>query len=99
MGLGLKCVLCGRSHLPSEVCGRDTEAGLGYRVRAALARADEGRKELPVEDERARAALAGVREEMLRRADEASPAVTGFDRGKYQREYMRGWRARKKGGG
>ena len=67
------------------------------KARAALAEA-EGRKELPVEDERAREALAGVREEM-RRLAKAPPAAKGFDRGKYQREYMRGWRARKKGGG
>jgi hypothetical protein len=68
------------------------------KARAALAEA-EGRKELPVEGERAREALAGVRAEM-RRLAKAPPAVKeGFDRGKYQREYMRGWRARKKGGG
>jgi hypothetical protein len=75
------------------------------RARAALAEA-EGRKALPVEDERARAALAGVREEMGRRA-KAPPAVKkGFDRAAYQKaymkpymkEYMRGWRARRKAG-
>ena len=27
--MGLRCVLCGRSHLATEVCGRDTAAGLG----------------------------------------------------------------------
>jgi hypothetical protein len=66
------------------------------KARAALAEA-EGREAGPVEDERAREALAGVREELRRRAAEAPPAMKeGFDRGRYQREYMRGWRARRK---
>jgi len=81
------------------------------KARAALAEAE--RKEGPVEDERAREALAGVREEMRRRAappsepPSAPPAPVewsggraveqqGFDRAKYQREYMRGWRARRR---
>jgi hypothetical protein len=79
------------------------------KARAALAEA-EGRKELPVEDERAREALAGVREEMRRRAAPvakeavlASPKAEGFDRAAYHKtymkDYMRGWRARRKGGG
>jgi hypothetical protein len=66
------------------------------KARAALAEA-EGRKEGPVEDERAREALAGVREAMRRRAAPAEKA-SGFDRAKYQREYMRAYRARRKAG-
>jgi hypothetical protein len=34
-----RCVLCGRSHLPSERCGSDTEAGL-VGARVALARVE-----------------------------------------------------------
>jgi hypothetical protein len=69
--MGLKCVICGMAHLPSERCGADTEAGLAAsakldRARAALREAE--RKEGPVEDARAREALAGVREELRRRA-------------------------------
>jgi hypothetical protein len=80
--MGLRCVICGMAHLPSERCGSDTEAGLAAsarldRARAALAEA-EGRKELPVEDERAREALAGVREAMRRRVAEAPVAKEAF---------------------
>jgi hypothetical protein len=86
-------------------CGERSADLEGHRCvpppdRLAKARAvlDEASKAvgLPVEDERAREGLAGVRAELRRRAAEAPPAVKGFDRGKYQREYMRGWRARKR---
>jgi hypothetical protein len=73
--MGLKCVLCGCSHLPTERCGRDTEGGLGRGAISA-----------PVS-----VARAGVEGRVM-----AVP--TGrFDRAAYQRAYMRGWRARKKG--
>ena len=121
----LKCVFCEKAHLPSERCGSDTEGGLLGGRRAGV---------LPVEDERAREALAGVREEMAKpRLDRARAALSkveerkevrplsstnieplskapaasakrpgpqGFDRNAYHkaymREYMRGWRARRK---
>ena len=81
--MGLTCVLCGRAHLPSEPCGRDTEGGLGRRGRArevgALTTVDE-----PL----TRAPDAGARRPGRR--------AGGFDRAAYQREYMRVWRARRK---
>jgi hypothetical protein len=99
--MGLRCVLCGRSHLPTEVCGRDTEAGLG---RGALARVEVGAS---VVKEAVREALvtgsAFVQDGRVLRAEEVLAPATKSDRAAYHkaymREYMRGWRARKKGGG
>jgi|HubBroStandDraft_6_1064221.scaffolds.fasta_scaffold16178_8 hypothetical protein len=83
----LRCVFCGLAHLPSERCGSDTEAGLARSVfKAAVIQGQAF-----VQDGRV---LRG--EEVLAASSEAERAR--FDRAKYQREYMRGWRARKKGG-
>ena len=81
--MGLKCVLCGCSHLATERCGRDTEAGLGRGAISA-----------PV-----LVARAGVEGRVMAGGGDLARATSGFDRAAYQREYMRGWRARRKGGG
>ena len=88
--MAVRCVLgCGHSHLPTEVCGKDTEAGL---ARGGIARA--------VVKEAAVTGQAFVKDGRVLRAEEvlASPAESGFDRAAYQkaymREYMRRWRRR-----
>ena len=76
--MGLRCVLCGRSHLATEVCGRDTAAGLGR-------------------------GSSFIKGGLVLRAEEVLAPATKFDRAAYHkaymRKYMRGWRARRKGGG
>jgi hypothetical protein len=72
--------------LPTEVCGKDTEAGL---ARAVV-------KEAAVTGQ------TFVQDGRVLRAEEvlASPVESGFDRAAYQKaymkKYMRRWRARKK---
>jgi hypothetical protein len=79
----LKCVLCGLAHLPPERCGSDTEAGLAASARLDGARAALARVEAPAESAK-------------------RPGPPGFDRNAYHKaymkEYMRGWRARKRAG-
>jgi hypothetical protein len=107
--MALKCVFCGLAHLPSESCGRDTEAGLARAVLSeASARAGvEYRppRDLPMPKAEFQAP---VRSSGSVAATLGPPVAkkAGFDRAAYHkaymktymREYMRGWRARKKAG-
>ena len=92
--MGLRCVLCGRSHLATEVCGRDTAAGLG-RVGASVVK--EAVREAAV------TGSAFIKGGLVLRAEEVLAPAVKFDRAAYHkaymRKYMRGWRARRKGAG
>jgi predicted transcriptional regulator len=106
--MGLKCVLCGLAHLPSERCGADTEAGLAASAKLDRARAALARVEAPVAKEAFKEAAvhgqAFVKDGRVLKREEvlAAPKAEGFDRNAYHKtymkDYMRGWRARKKAG-
>jgi hypothetical protein len=102
----LTCVFCGLAHLPSESCGRDTEAGLARpgwtsdrlaRARAVLSEA-EGRVGAPVVKEAfLEAAVHGqafVKDGRVLKGEEVlAPAKEerGFDRNAYHKAYMKAY--------
>jgi hypothetical protein len=114
----LRCPECGLAHFPDEV-HRESERGLSYNARLLRAQSALAGKapepvlsfpcDVPVEDDKARLALAPVREAFARaRAPTPKSKVSGKggrppgpkpwkDRMlEHRRAYMRGYRARRK---
>ena len=84
----MKCILCGAVHLPSERCGRDTEAGLAVSARLERAKAGEARVEAPRD-------LAGVASAPVTPVSPPAKAG-GFDRNAYHKSYMREYMRRRR---